>query len=54
MLSEPSFLISTTEISSLYEVVVRFTRDKVGFDKWKPMFNIGLQVSSVVLNDFIY
>lgn len=33
-----------------YEVVVKLTRDKVGFDKWKPMLNIGLRVPGVVLS----
>lgn len=38
------------EITTFYEVVVKLTRDKVGFDKWKPMLNIELHVPGLVLS----
>lgn len=48
-LSEFSFLICTMEITTLYEVVVKITRDKVSFDEWKPMLSRGLHVPGIVL-----
>lgn len=48
-LSELSFLICTMEITTLYGVVVKITRDKVGFDEWKPMLSRRLHVPGVVL-----